>query len=346
MKNILIGIMDSNVGGLNRFVLDYISQNKEDYFVILSKATLNEIYSNEMPLNCVLEIIPSVTHPKRLYSSTKTIISKYNIDTLYINVSTNLFYPILKAAYDSGVKERIVHSHSSYSADTSFFKRNIIVCLNKLLQRKANKLVTVRKACSDKAAVWLFGKKTKYEFVYNRVSGNKFNFDIEKRNRLRFELGIEKFLIIGFVGGFNYQKNITYFFDIARVLKKIRSDFRIVMLGEGELKERFEQSVLKHHLQQYFVLLGNKPNANDYYNIFDCFVMPSRFEGLPIVGLEAQVNGLKCFFSSGITNQVLITEEAEIFNLKKVNNLAKKITSVEIGNHTVTKKKEYNNFVI
>ena len=67
--------------------------------------------------------------------------------------------------------------------------------------------------------------------------------------------------------------------------------------------------------------MGSLVDAYKYYNVMDCFILPSRFEGLPFVGVEAQVNGLKCFFSNKITSQVLITEEAEMFNLKDIKKL-------------------------
>lgn len=347
MKNILIGIMDSSVGGVNRFILDYIYLNKNAYnFFILATSQLNAIYFSEIQNDWVIETIPSIKCPVKLYECSKEIIHKYKIDSLYLNISTNLFYPVLQAAADCDVKERVVHSHSSYSANGNFFKRNLIVVLNILLQKKVNGLATKRKACSDKAAYWLFGKKAEYDFIYNKVNGQKFFFDVGKRQKCRKELGLENFLIIGFVGGFNYPKNIFYFLDIARKLKKIRKDFCIVMLGDGELKCAFEIKLKKYNLESCFRLLGNRANVNEYYNMFDCFVMPSRFEGLPIVGIEAQVNGLRCFFSDRITRQVLITGEARCFKLNDLKGIVRSLSMLKIANHIITKTKEFENFVI
>lgn len=336
MQKLVIGVMDSELGGLNRFVTDYmISWTTKYEFLILSNGTLNEVYANELDVHSVkyiVQVIPCVMRPFLLYHETLNFFKKKLPDSLYLNVSTNLFYPVLQAAANCNVKERVVHSHSSYSANENFFKRNLVVILNILLQKKVNRLTTKRKACSSKAAKWLFGKKAEYDFIYNKVNGQKFFFDFEKRQKYRKELGLENFLIIGFVGGFNYQKNIFYFFDIARKLKKIRKDFCIVMLGNGELKGTFEIKLKKYNLESYFRLLGNRANVNEYYNMFDCLVMPSRFEGLPIVGIEAQINGLRCFFSDRITAQTKITEECEYFSLNKINYLIKILAKLEIRN--------------
>lgn len=337
--------MDSSIGGLNRFVLDYILQHEDKRFIILSNGNLNSVYKAEFTDPVIIEIIPSVLNPKKLYKRTLDIITKYKIDTLYLNISTNLFYPVLKAASDCGVKERIVHSHSSYSADENFFKRNLIVFINKILQKKVNKISDRRKACSDKAAKWIFGQNREFEFIYNSVSSKKFTFNSEIRFEVRSKLGFDNFLIIGFVGGFNYPKNTSYFLDIALKLQEFRKDFVIVMLGDGIQKKSFEKKIKMKKLEQYFVLLGNKTDANLYYNAFDCFVMPSRFEGLPYVGIEAQVNGLKCFFSDKITAQVRITEECEFFNLRKINSIVQKLSNLSPNLHKITKLANFNNFV-
>ena len=345
MSIIAIGIMDSSIGGVNKFISDYISSHRENEFVILASGKINEFYKNQFQEKIKIFQITSITKPLNLFSLSKKIFLENNVQQVYLNISTNLFYPVLKAASDCGVKERIVHSHSSYSADENFFKRNLIVFINKILQKKVNKISDRRKACSDKAAKWIFGQNREFEFIYNSVSSKKFTFNSEIRFEVRSKLGFDNFLIIGFVGGFNYQKNTSYFLDIALKLQEFRKDFVIVMLGDGIQKKSFEKKIKMKKLEQYFVLLGNKTDANLYYNAFDCFIMPSRFEGLPYVGIEAQVNGLKCFFSDKITAQVRITEECEFFNLRKINSIVQKLSNLPPNLHKITKLANFNNFV-
>lgn len=318
METIIIGVMDSNIGGINRFIIDYIKLNNQKYnFVILTNGDIQDAYKKEIKPNTIIEQISSITNPFKLYRISCKIFKDIQPSCVYLNISTNLFYPIIKAAFDCGIKERIVHSHSSYSADESLFKRIIIVLLNNLLKNKMNKLATQKKACSDIAAKWLFGEKVEYQFIYNKIDGHKFEFSKIVRERIRKELNIEKSLIIGYVGGFNYQKKIEWFIELAIKLKKYRKDFFILMLGDGIRIKNFEQKLKQKKLEKNFILLGNKSNANEYYNVFDCFVLPSRFEGLPIVGVEAQVNGLPCFFSDTITKQVQITKNCVFFNNRK-----------------------------
>lgn len=348
MKNVLIGIVDSNFGGINRYIVDYTlkTADKEHKFVFLYNSMLNEFYRKELSDDCCYEFIPSIMHPVAIYNSVKKIIKRYSIDELYLNVSTNLFYPVLKAAFDCNVNERVLHSHSSYTADESLIKRSIIVLVNKFLQKKTFKMSTRRLACSDKAAKWLFGSTESFEFIYNKVDPIKFRFNEEKRKKIRKELNLEKFLIIGFVGGFNYPKNIKCFFDIAAKLKKLRNDFCIVMLGDGPQRKSFEKKVISSSLQENFKLLGNKANANDYYNAFDCFVLTSRFEGLPIVGIEAQVNGLPVFMNNRITKFAKITENCEFFYAKKLKELIKALSDLSIRKDSeIMKLENYKDFI-
>lgn len=350
MQKLVVGVMDSELGGLNRFITDYmISWTTEYEFLILSNGDLNEVYAKELDVHSVkysVQVIPCVMRPFSLYNESLNFFKKKLPNLLYLNVSTNLFFPILKAAYDFGIKERIVHSHSSYSANENFFERNLIVALNSLLRKKMNRFLTRRKACSSKAAKWLFGKNADYEFVYNKIDSKKFEFSREMRAKIRKELLLENFLIIGFVGGFNYQKNIEYFLDMAKKLAKYRKDFAIVMLGDGSKKCTFEKRLKKMNLENHFILLGNRPDANEYYSAFDCFVLPSRFEGLPYVGLEAQVNNLKCFFSDRITIQAKITKECEFFSLNKMNCLIKALAKLEIrDNSPLYKLPNFNDFI-
>lgn len=343
MSTVAIGVMDSAIGGVNKFISNYISSNSKDEFVLFVSSEVNNLYKNSSKKIKIVRI-PSITKPLSLFKLAKKTFLENKVQTLYLNVSTNLFYPILLSAKECNVKI-IVHSHSSYSADENFLKRNFIVCINKILQKKVNKIADEKRACSDKAAKWIFGQNTDFEFIYNSVSFEKFSFHKDIREKIRSELNLENFLIIGSVGGFNYPKNTSYFLDIALKLKNYRKNFVILMLGDGIQKKSFEKKIKEKKLDDYFLLLGNRTDANLYYNAFDCFIMPSRFEGLPYVGIEAQANGLKCFFSSKITRQVKITEECEFFDLKKIDNLVEKLSVLNPNLHKITKLNNFSSFV-
>lgn len=342
MKKMLIGVMDSNIGGINSYIIKFITSHSDIKFSILANGEINNAYIGIINNTVKIYIIPSISHPFMLYKNIYDVIANNNFDSLYLNISTALFYPAALAAKKLN-KEVIVHSHSSYTADERFIKRMVINVLNKILSKKTNKNSSIKYSCSDKAAKWLFGTTKNVTYIYNSVSKKKFEFSNVEREKLRNKLNISNSFVVGFIGAFNYQKNNEWFIKFA---KKINGkNIRILMIGEGVKFNSFYYKLRKFNLEKYFIILGSLVDAYKYYNVMDCFILPSRFEGLPFVGVEAQVNGLKCFFSNKITSQVLITEEAEMFNLKDIKKLITKISKLQIGVHTTTPKLEFDKFV-
>ena len=346
MKSTLIGIMDSNVGGINRFIVDYIQANSdEQHFSILINGNIEQFYLKELGKNLTFYQICSVSRPQKLYHEILTILEKEKPDCLYLNVSTNLFFPVLQAANKCRVEEIRIHAHSSGSAEKKFIKRQLIIILNKLLRVKTIKLSTELLACSDKAATWLFGKNSSFTFVNNKVNESKFLFNKEKREYIRSNLNIEDKFCIGYIGSFSYQKNIFYFIKLASKLIKETKKFVIVMVGQGEYYESFKNIIKKKRLEANFILLGNQFEANDFYNAFDCFILPSRFEGLPIVGIEAQVNGLFCFFSNRISIQTQIIRETYFFNIREYK-IVTELKKMHLRNqNSKTPLANYRNFI-
>ena len=63
------------------------------------------------------------------------------------------------------------------------------------------------------------------------------------------------------------------------------------------------------------LFLGLRKDVSVLMQAMDCFVLPSRFEGLPLVGVEAQSAGLPCFFADTITDELGITDLAHYIPL-------------------------------
>lgn len=339
----LIGVMDSNIGGINSYIVNFIQKHCYEKFIILTNGKIHDTYYQLIKDNSTICIIPSVSHPIKLYGVINDIVQKKLVETVYLNVSTNLFFPIILAASKNKISVA-VHSHSSYSAERLFLKRYIIVAANKLLTPLVNKLATEKMCCSKKAARWLFGTDEGVKFIHNSVSKDKYTFNSTEREKIRKELQLENKIIIGFVGMFCFPKNNEWFIKFARLIKDDK--MKILMIGEGENFALFVKKMNKYGLNDKFILLGNKTDANRYYNAMDYFILPSRFEGLGYVGIEAQVNGLKCFFSKKIPKEVKITKEAEFFALRNTKEILKKIQDSDMPKHQNTPIKHFSDFVI
>jgi glycosyltransferase involved in cell wall biosynthesis len=61
--------------------------------------------------------------------------------------------------------------------------------------------------------------------------------------------------------------------------------------------------------------LGRREDIQQFYNAFDAFILPSIYEGLPVVGLESQSAGLPMFFSTAITPEASACELGHFIQL-------------------------------
>ena len=213
----------------------------------------------------------------------------------------------MSAAKKQGVEVRILHSHNSRGAD-SFSKRVRNCVLNRIGVLKSN----VYFACSRQAADYLFGKtKDQITMIHNAIDIEQFSYKKEVREQLRERYQIGDKLVIGHVGRFVKQKNHSFILEIAKQLKVMRQDFVFLLLGDGKLRPEIEEKVKKEGLQQHFIFTGAVLNPQDYYQMMDVFILPSVYEGLPVVGVEAQAAGLPCFFSDTITEEAVLTRQTK-----------------------------------
>ncbi len=130
-------------------------------------------------------------------------------------------------------------------------------------------------------------------------------------------MGIEaETFCVGHIGRFTYQKNHEYLLKIfAEVLLK-RPNSKLVLIGDGDNLQNIKDLVKEKKLYDKILFLGNRKDVPELMQIMDCFVLPSRFEGLPIVGIEAQTAGLPCFFADTITKELGITDLAHFIPLQ------------------------------
>ncbi|MBD5523043.1 MAG: glycosyltransferase family 1 protein [Lachnospiraceae bacterium] len=167
-------------------------------------------------------------------------------------------------------------------------------------------------ACSKLAGEDVFGKAAmdegRVKIIYNAIDAVEFTYDPKVRAQVRERLGLKEELVIGHVGRFNYQKNHPYLIDIFAKLCEIRQNAVLLMLGEGPDQENIREKCRMLGIEDKVRFLGNQRRPQDYYQAMDIFLLPSFFEGLPGVLVEAQAAGLKCFVSDTITSEAAATD--------------------------------------
>ena len=228
-----------------------------------------------------------------------------------------VFY--LKAAKKAGVKTRIIHSHSSRGSEKIIKNfRNFI--LTRLGVIYANEYF----ACSKEAAKYMFGSKSEYAcIVRNAIDVNKFKFDLNKRNIFREKMNVQDNVLLGHVGRFSSEKNQVFLVQILSELKKRGNKYKLLLIGDGPLKDKLQEYSIKMNVSDLIIYTGVIENVNDYLNAIDVFLLPSLFEGLPVVGIEAQCNGLMCVFSDNISQEVKLIENVNYCSIDNIDSWIK-----------------------
>ena len=221
--------------------------------------------------------------------------SEYDVVHLHAPTIAFLAFPIVAK---HGIKCRIVHSHATLYAESK-----IKAIRNKILWSMANGKITDRIGCSKAAGDFLFGKD---EFVVlkNAIAYEDYMYKEELRREVRAREGVEDKFVVGNVGRFSLQKNQTRLVEIFAVIKELHPKSVLWLVGDGELRGEIEKKIAELGLQSDVKLFGMVKNTKELYQAMDVMVMPSLFEGLPMVGVEAQASGLPCVFADTITREV------------------------------------------
>lgn len=216
-------------------------------------------------------------------------------------------YYALQSAKDAGIRVRIAHAHNTQIIKD--YKYPLKMVCKQLLPGAA----TDYWSCGRDAGIYYYGEKRWNEsgfILRNAIDVSRFAFRPEARERIRQENGLNDFFVMGHVGRFNLQKNHSRLLDIFAELLKAVPDARLALIGVGELEPSVKEKAQALGIQDKTLFLGQMSDVSEWYQAMDCFVLPSLFEGLPVVGIEAQTAGLPCFFSDKVTDEILLSPQA------------------------------------
>lgn len=228
---------------------------------------------------------------------------EYKVLHSHIRSYASLYLPIAKA---HGVKT-IIHSHNTSNG------KGIASIGKKILQYPLRFQADYFFGCSEIAGKWLFGDKVvksdRYFMLKNAVDLDRFAYQRQMRIQIRQELSIgEDALVIGHIGRMHPQKNHRFLVECFRDIAKIRNDVRLLLLGDGELREDLSAYIRELGLEEKIRMLGVQKKPEAYLSAMDCLMLPSLHEGLPVVVVEAQASGLPCFVADTITREVQLSQ--------------------------------------
>ena len=313
-------------GGVEAVIMNYyrhIDKNIVQFDFICDEDSTNIPYEEIESLGGRVIICPRYQSVFKYQKFLIDLFKKNKYKIVHSNINTLSVFP-LRAAKKAGVPIRIAHSHST--SNKIEWKKNIIKNVLKLLSKVyANKYI----CCSELAGRYQFGNKAfdngEVFILNNAIDINNYKFDKKKRNKIRKKLNIdEDTIVIGHIGRFVKQKNHDFIIDIFNNLKK--KNYKLLLIGQGPLEEKIKNRVQELGLLDKVIFAGQKENVNDYYNAMDLFLFPSLYEGLGLVLIEAQVNGLSCIVSSEVPKIAEVSDKIKFLDL----NLSSKKWSTNI----------------
>ena len=274
---------------------------------------------------------PTKTYYWRLFAYIKALKEffrehpEYHVIHGHMTNTAAIYMPIAKKY--GNVTCCIAHSHLTQA------RPGMVGKVTDLLHKSIPKVATDFFACSEMAAGWIFPpefmKSGKVKIIKNGVDPKKFYYDCEKRKEIRKQLSIENKLVIGNVARFKTEKNHTFQIDVFNEVHRIEPNSVLILIGDGEHRQEIENKVKVLGIQDDVKFLGIRSDIPDLMLAMDIFFLPSLYEGLPVVGVEAQAAGLPVLTSTGVTRETDITGNVTFMSLDEDANMwAEKLVDI------------------
>lgn len=311
-----LGGIGSFLEGINKF----IDKSKFSFdFLINGIDEIDEFDDNVKSFGSNVYILPKLEYKNTVlyFKEMKHFYEKNNeYDIIHIHSVNIAFFNYLFLNKHEKKIKILVHSHSTKYSDLY-----INGLRNRLLTLPLQYITDLYLACSASAAISIFGKKVVenkgVNIIKNSIETQKFKFSGSVRKEVRSELNVNSRLTIGHVGTFTPVKNHEFIIDIFYELKKINNESILVLVGIGPLENKIRKKVEKLNLADSVKFLGGRRDVNRLMQAFDIFIMPSIFEGVPLVGIEAQAVGVPCILSNTITKEIKVTNLVTFMELNK-----------------------------
>lgn len=266
-------------------------------------------------------------NPFQFYKSIREFYRLHVYDVVHIHASTAMLiiyaFPIWKekkvkiichshAATVDGIGNKILH----------FFFRYFV-----------NKYTDCKIATSKPAAQFMYGKNRMSDalILKNGIDIDKYVFNFEVRKKLRNILNINNSFVLGHVGRFSHVKNHPFIIKIFEQLHKIDNNAKLLLIGDGENKDRIKKMVQEKELLEDVIFYGTSNSVGEILCAMDCFIFPSYHEGFAVALIEAQANGLPIIISNNIPKEAVITKSYKSLDIfdDSIESWVKAILSIK-----------------
>lgn len=293
----------SKQNGISSFVMNYykhIDHNMFDFsFLVMNNTNGESEYEKAIEKNGdKIIVLPSLKKVVPFLKSLKHVFENEEYDIIHVHlVNLGWIFFLMSTLFSPNTK-RVLHAHATVFGETKW--RNI---RNKFFAWFSIRLAQKLFACSKAAGDGLFGNRD-YTVISNAIDVKEYAFDTDTRTKVRDQFECNRKIVIGTTARMEIQKNPLFAVDVFSEMLKYSDQMEYWWVGDGSLRKQVEEKVEKLGIQEKFKLLGKRSDARDLYQGMDLFMLPSLFEGLPVVAVEAEASGLPIVMSDSITREI------------------------------------------
>ncbi|GAB2498699.1 glycosyltransferase family 1 protein [Alkalibacterium psychrotolerans] len=305
-----------NGGGVESMVMNYyrhIDKNKIQFDFVVDEDSSVIPFEEITSLGGRVYMISPYQKLYKYNQELNTLLRKNQYNIIHSHINSLSVFP-LSTAKRAGVPIRIAHSHSTAAPG------EIVKNLFKYTLRPMSKVYPTHYcSCSKTAGEWLFGKRIinngHLNIVTNGIDLDKFRFNLKERESIRDELNITDKYVIGHTGRLSFQKNQEFLITLlSEIITKIPNAV-LLLLGDGKDYKKLIKQANELGLTKKILFLGNKPDVHRYYSTMDIFAFPSRYEGLGISAVEAQVSGMPVLLSNKVPKEAGYTDNCHFLSI-------------------------------
>ncbi|MBR3355599.1 MAG: glycosyltransferase family 1 protein [Oscillospiraceae bacterium] len=323
MIKVLHELSSLDGGGVAKLLYDYylhMDREKIRFDFLIYDYYDKGIYEEPLrKLGCNIYVLPVFKRSKReCLRQMRDIIHNGNYDIVHSHRGSRGLF-VLWFAKQSKVAKRIVHSHIAYEP-----VGHIKMIENKILSFICTTLATDLYACGKDAGVYMWGKKNvlagNVSIMTNAIDTAMFRFSQTTRQNKRKELNLKEEPVVGIVGRLSPQKNYPFLFRVFKQVLTQIPNAKLLVVGRGDLENELKAEVNKMALSDSVLFLGVRDDVNELLCSMDVFVLPSLYEGLPVVLIEEQANGLPAIISDRITDEMNVTDLIKVLPISGDNS--------------------------
>ena len=299
-------------GGIEKWLFQTLpSQRSQCEHHILVRTAEEEAFTSAFrEAGIPVWVCSSFANPVRYARDFKRLVKEHGpYDILHVHGSSFSGLLTLALARSAGIPRAIVHSHNDVRPllkDRGYLYRAYVAVVLRTYRALADFGFAASKLAAESMFGPQWGRDKRWELLYYGVDCKP--FAKPKDVAMRARLGIaEDAFVIGHVGRFHEQKNHSFLIEVVQAAVAMSPGIRCLLIGDGPLREEVTADVHRRGLQNHFTFVADTLAVSDYMtSVMDCFVFPSRYEGLGLVVVEAQAAGLPCLISDRVPSEAIV----------------------------------------